>query len=141
MTQTTKMKFKGTKQELVEVLNGLYSTGELSGKAFAVAASKNIYTIKTILDDIEEIAKPSEDFMKLSEKVQAVQNQQDSKIQIEALEAKEPEVVAARKTQLEAVNEMLSEEVEVELEGITTAMLPEEIKSHQVSLLTKVIID
>ena len=44
----TTMKFKGTKHELVEILNGLYSTAELAGKEFAIASSKNISTIKVV---------------------------------------------------------------------------------------------
>lgn len=142
MTQkTTTMKFNGTKHELVEILNGLYSTGELAGKEFAIASSKNITIIKEALKDIEEIAKPSADFIELAEKVKAIGTEEDSKVQVDALEAENPELVQARKSQLEAVTAMLDEDVEVNLVGITSAMLPEEIKSHQVSLLTKILID
>jgi|21_taG_2_1085346.scaffolds.fasta_scaffold40109_2 hypothetical protein len=140
-TTVTQMKFKGTKNELVEILNGLYSTGELSGKEFAIISSKNINIIKAELEDIEELAKPSEAFLKLAEKVKAIQQDEDSQKKIDALEAEEPELVEARKAQLAAVQEMLLDETELELIGISTSILPEEIKSHQVGLLTKLLID
>ena len=141
MTKSKKVNFKGPKSELVEILNGLYSTAELSGKAFAVASSKNITTIRTFLEDIEEIAKPSEGFLKLAEKVKAIQGTEGADEKILAIEKEEPELVEARKAQLEAVTSMLTEEVEIELESLTTAILPDEIKSHQINLLTKIIID
>ena len=137
----TTMKFKGTKHELVEILNGLYSTAELAGKEFAIASSKNISTIKEALKDIEEIAKPSQGFIDLAEKVKAIGKEEGSENLIQELEAENPELVQARKTQLEVVTEMLNEEMELTLVGITSDMLPEEIKSHQVSLLTKILID
>lgn len=141
MTKTKKVKFNGPKQDLVELLNGLYACGELTGKTFAIMSSKNITKIKALLEDVEELAKPSEGFIALAEKVKEVQKDDDAQTKIDALEKTEPELVEARKAQIAAVTSMLSETVEIELEGITTSDLPEEIKAHQLSLLTKILID
>ena len=140
-TEVTNTVFKGSKHELVEILNGLYSTGELNGKEFAILSSKNIVVIKKALEDVEEVAKPSEDFLKLAEKVKTVQGLEDSEDKIKELEDAEPELIEARKAQLEAVNAMLDEEIEITLVGIPTNILPEDVKSHQVTLLTKILID
>ena len=140
-TTTTKkmVKFNGPKQELVEILNGLYASSDLPGKAFALASSRNIVLIKDILEDIEKLALPSKEFLELSEKVKLVQSDEDAADKIKTLEEEVPEVVEARKAQLEAVKSMLEEEVSVELNAISENDLPEDIKSHQVTLLNKLI--
>ena len=51
------------------------------------------------------------------------------------IEEEVPEVVEARKAQLEAVNEMLAEDVSIDLHSISEEALPEDIKSHQITLL------
>mgnify|MGYP003111241567 CR=1 FL=1 len=130
--------FKGPKNELVEVLNGLYSTAELKGKKFALVSSKNIQLIKTFLQDVEELAKPSPEFITFAETVKALNG---DKAAIDAAEAKEPELVKARQEQLDVVNQMLAEEAEIKLFALTTEMLPEDIVSHQITLLNKILID
>ena len=136
VTKQTKMvKFNGPKKDLVEILNGLYATSDLSGKTFALACSRNIVIIKELLADVEALAVPSKDFLELSEKVKQVQTDENSAEKIKALEEEVPEVVEARKAQLEAVNEMLAEDVSIDLHSISEEALPEDIKSHQITLL------
>jgi hypothetical protein len=131
--------FKGAKKELVEVLNGYYSTADLAGKSFALNSSRNIIKIKIALEDIELVAAPSEDFLKLADKVKKVQEKENAAELIKAIEDESPEVVDARKAQLEAVTEMLEEEIEIDLFALTEDMLPEDIKSHQITLLNVLI--
>lgn len=138
MTKTKMMTFKGTKQELVEILNGLYATGEMKGKEFALATSKNIATIKAALEDVDSLAKPSDDFIAFAEQVREVK---DDKEKIKELEAQNPELVEGRKAQLAAVQEMLAEEIELELHPFTSEILPEEITAHQIGMITKLLID
>lgn len=130
--------FKGAKNELVEVLNGLYSTAELKGKEFALVSSKNIQLIKTFLQDVEDLAKPSPEFITFAEKVKTLNGDKEA---IDKAEAEEPELVKARQEQLDVVNQMLAEEAEIKLFALTTDMLPEDIVSHQVTLLNKILID
>jgi len=132
-------KFKGPKKDLVEVLNGLYSTADLSGKSFALTSSRNIIAIKFALEDIELLAVPSKEFLELSEKVKATQGKEDAEELVKALEAEKPELVEARKAQLDAVNSMLEEEIEIDLFPFSEEILPEDIKSHQITLLNVLI--
>ena len=137
--QKNMLKFNGPKKELVEVLNGLYATSDLAGKKFALASSRNIVKIKEALEDIETLALPSKEFLELSEKVKLVQSDEDAAEKIKMYEEEVPEVVEARKAQLEAVNEMLAEEISLDLYSISEEILPEDIKTHQVTLLNVLI--
>lgn len=133
--QRKMVKFSGPKNELVNILNGLYSCADLSGKEFALSCSKNIVVIKEALEDIEKLALPSKEFLELSEKVKAVQSDEDAADKIKALEEEVPEIVEARKAQLDAVTSMLEEELSLDLHGISESALPEDIKAHQITLL------
>lgn len=77
-----------TKGELVNVINGLFSVQELKGKSFSLLVSKNIKILQDALKDIENAGKPSEEFMKLAEKVNSIatDNKEDAKAEIDQLE-------------------------------------------------------
>ena len=54
---------KATKGELVNLINGLFAVQEIKGKDFSLAISKNIDSIKTNLQTLEEAATPSKEFI------------------------------------------------------------------------------
>ena len=138
--ETTK-KINATKGELVTVINGLFGVQELKGKKFSIVVSKNIATLKEALIDIENAGKPSEEFLAIAEKVNEIanKNEEDAKEQIDKLEEDNKELVAARREQMNKVEEMMKEEIEVELKIISEDLLPEDISAQQINKIIKII--
>ena len=58
-------KINATKGEFVNLINGLFQVQDLKGKNFGLAISKNIAKLKEELQHLEDLGKPSEEFMKL----------------------------------------------------------------------------
>ena len=130
-----------TKGELVNLINGLFQVQELKGKKFGLAISKNIKILKEELQDLENIGKPSEEFMILAEKVNkiATEDSEDSKEQIDTLEKENETIVKNRREQMNKVTILMEEEVSVELNEVTEGVLPEEISASQINNIIKII--
>tara|TARA_B110000495_G_C23023531_1_gene607660 strand:+ start:1636 stop:2049 length:414 start_codon:yes stop_codon:yes gene_type:complete len=130
-----------TKGELVNLINGLFQVQELKGKKFGLAVSKNLIILKKELKELEDVGKPSEEFMKLAEEVNVIANSEseDSKEQIDNLEKENEDLVAKRREQLDIVTHMMTEEMSVELNTLSEDILPEEISAIQINSLIKII--
>ena len=123
-------------REVVDLMNGLMSVQNLEGKKFSLLISKNIKIIQEELADIEEAAKPSEEFLELSKKANALSNDKEA---IEKLEEDNEEVVTKRKNQLAEVDKMLEEGIKIKLHSVSEEVLPEKITAAQVTAITKII--
>ena len=123
-------------REVVDLMNGLMSVQNLEGKKFSLLISKNIKIIQEELADIEEAAKPSEEFLELSKKANALSNDKEA---IEKLEEDNEEVVTKRKDQLAEVDKMLEEGIKIKLHSVSEEVLPEKITAAQVTAITKII--
>jgi len=133
---------KGTKQDLVDIFNGLFLVQELPGKKFSLVVSKNIATIQEALKDVEEAGKPSKEFMVIAEQVNKIASslpEEDAKKQIDELEKENEELIEARREQMSKVEEMMSDNIEVELQIISEEVLPETITAQQINKIIKII--
>ena len=124
--------------EFVELFNGLTAVQQLKGVKFGLLVSKNIRVIQEELKDIEEASKPTEEFLELSQKVQALMNQKDDEA-IAKLEEENKELVDARKEQLAEIDKLLLEETEIELHAIPEDCLPTDITGEQIINIDKII--
>jgi len=134
-------KFNVTNGELLDLINGLFSVKDLAGKDFSLPVGKNLNILKEALDPLEKLGKPSEEFLELAGKVQAIadRNEEDSAEQISSLENDYPELVALRKEQIEVMKVKMEEKQEVELHLLDSETLPEEITPQQIMNLEKII--
>tara|TARA_R100000742_G_C4227224_1_gene49581 strand:+ start:103 stop:516 length:414 start_codon:yes stop_codon:yes gene_type:complete len=134
-------KLNATNGELLDLINGLFAVKDLSGKDFSLPVGKNLNILKEVLDPLEKLGRPSEEFLELASKVQAIadKNEDDSKEQILELEAQYPELVAERKKQVEVMAEKMQEKLEVELYTLSTDILPEAITPQQIMNLEKIL--
>ena len=133
---------KGTKQDLVDIFNGLFLVQELPGKKFSLVVSKNIATIQEALKDVEEAGKPSKEFMVIAEQVNKIASslpEEDAKKQIDELEKENEDLINARREQMSKVEEMMSDSIEVELQIISEEVLPETITAQQINKIIKII--
>ena len=133
-------KLKTTNGELVDLMNGLFSVQDLRGKDFGLKVSRNMSKLQDALEEVEKMGKPSEEFMKLAQDVQRLQQQKDSEA-IKRLEESNSQLVKEREAQMEKVQTLLTKDAsEIELEIFTKDMLPNEITGRQISNLEKIII-
>tara|TARA_R110000822_G_scaffold148313_6_gene287240 strand:+ start:7282 stop:7695 length:414 start_codon:yes stop_codon:yes gene_type:complete len=133
-------KITTTNGELVDLMNGLFNVQDLKGKGFALKVHENMKSLQQVLEPVEEASKPTEEFVKFAQDVQKLQQSKDSE-GVQKLEESNPELVNARKVQLEKVQEMLKIEAkEIELQVFTKEMLPKDISGRQVTNLEKIII-
>ena len=130
-----------TKGELVNLINGLFQVQELKGKTFGLAVSKNLTILKKELQELEEMGKPSDEFMKLAEQVNEIANAgaEDSKEVIDALEKENEVLVKERRDQLDIVTHLMTEEMSVELNTVSEDILPEDISATQINNIIKII--
>tara|TARA_R100000654_G_scaffold46448_1_gene72672 strand:- start:183 stop:596 length:414 start_codon:yes stop_codon:yes gene_type:complete len=134
-------KINATKQEFVDLINGLFQVQELKGKKFSLLVSKNLNILQKNLEDVQKAGTPSEEFLELAQKVNMIASGKapDSQEQIDKLEAENKELVEARKKQMDKVTEMLKEEVELELNMLPEDTLPEDVTAKQINSIINII--
>tara|TARA_R100000655_G_C2961736_1_gene189005 strand:- start:329 stop:742 length:414 start_codon:yes stop_codon:yes gene_type:complete len=124
-----------TKRELMNTINGLFAVQEVEGKRFGIAVSKNIEALKKALKDVEEFGRPSPEFRDLALKVNelAEKNTDEAREEIKQLEKDNPDLLAARETQMAAIEDMLNEEASVELQLFDEDLLPDNMTGKQIN--------
>tara|TARA_R100001510_G_scaffold29528_1_gene26193 strand:- start:144 stop:557 length:414 start_codon:yes stop_codon:yes gene_type:complete len=134
-------KINATKQEFVDLINGLLQVQELKGKKFSLLVSKNLNILQKNLEDVQKAGTPSEEFLELAQKVNMIASGKapDSQEQIDKLEAENKELVDARKEQMAKVTEMLKEEIELELNILPEDTLPEDVTAKQINSIINII--
>jgi hypothetical protein len=130
----------GSKQEFITIINGLFSVQELKGKEFGLVVSKNIEILRNSLKDLEEAGKPSDEFMKLAEQVNAIaeENAEGAKEAIQQIEKDNQELVDARRDQMDKLTESMKEEITIDLNIISEDLLPEDITAKQINQIIKI---
>jgi hypothetical protein len=130
-----------TKGDFVNLVNGLYQVQEVKGKDFSLIVSKNISILHEALKEIEEAGAPSEEFIKLANEVNEINNngEPNAKEVIEALEKENEKLVKARREQLDNVAELMKEEIEIDLKILSEDILPEDITAKQINNIIKII--
>jgi septum formation inhibitor MinC len=130
-----------TKGEFVNLINGLFQVQELKGKKFGLVISKNITTLKKELEHLEDLGKPSEEFMKLAQKVNEISTKdpENSKAEIDKLEKENEELVKLRREQMENVTELMKDTMSIKLKTVSEKLLPEDITAQQINNIEKII--
>jgi ElaB/YqjD/DUF883 family membrane-anchored ribosome-binding protein len=130
-----------TKGEFVNLINGLFAVQQLEGKQLGLVVSKNIIKIKDALEDLEKMGTPTDEFMKVAQKINELANSdsEDAKKEIDKIEIENKELVEARQAQMENVKEAMLESMDLELEIISEDLLPENITAQQITGIHKII--
>ena len=124
--------------QFVDLINGLFAVQNLKGVKFGLLVSKNIRVLQDELDHLEEAARPSNEFVELSTKVNALMAE-DKADEIKKLEEKNAKLVEARKAQLTELEELLKEDTKISLYSIPEDCLPEDITGEQIINIDKII--
>ena len=131
----------GTKQEFVDLINGLFAAQEVEGKDFALAISKNISILREELKEVEEKAQPSEEFLQIARKVNKIaqEDEEGAQEKIAQLEKDNEKIVTARRMQLANIQLSLKDEMSVELYMLSKDILPDNVTAKQINQLEKII--
>ena len=124
--------------QFVDLINGLFAVQNLKGVKFGLLVSKNIRVLQDELDHLEEAARPSNEFVELSTKVNALMAE-DNADEVKKLEEENAKLVEARKTQLTELEELLKEDTKISLHSIPEDCLPEDITGEQIINIDKII--
>ena len=78
--------------------------------------------------------------MQLATRVNAIAeaNKEGAKEEIEQIEKDNQELVDSRRTQMDALTESMKEEITIDLNIISEALLPEEITAKQINMIIKI---
>ena len=129
-----------TNQELVDLTNGLYAVKDLKGVKFALVVSKNIENLQKELKHIDEAGKPSEEFLKVAEEVQALLKDGKEE-EAKKMEDENKHLTDERQKQIDELQELLKEESTVNIYTIFSNQLPGDITADQIMRINKIIID
>ncbi len=131
----------GTKQEFVDLINGLFAAQEVEGKDFALAVSKNISILREELKEIEQQSTPPEEFLVIAREVNQIaqEDKEGAEKKIAQLEKDNEKIVTARRMQLANIQLTLKDEISVELYMISKDSLPENITAKHINQLEKII--
>jgi len=122
------MQITATNQVFLNLYKALQDSKECKGLDFAKAVISNSEVIKEHLQYIEDMAVPSEEFIKISIEAKKYIDAED----MEALQKMEAEennavIIQERKDQLSKVNDELQKESTLELTVIKEADIPKDI--------------
>jgi len=127
-------KEKYVKQDLVNLLQAMQAVENLKGVKLAVAIKENYQIIGEALQDIENKAIPSDEFMALAKDMQKFDMEKEmDKVKEEEAKPENAKLIENRKAQLDEVNALLKEDIELKLSRVTLKDLPKDITGKQLS--------
>jgi len=149
---------KLTRQQVLDLHNGLHSVGNLNGVKFAYAVSKNLFKMKSEVEALQETYKPAQEFVtyegeriKLAEEHAEKTDDEPKKImengiqrfvikdkktfdkELEVLKKKYKTALESRKEQIESFEALLKEKIEIDLHKIDIKDVPKEITAKQMN--------
>ena len=131
----------GTKQEFVDLINGLFAAQDVEGKEFALLISKNISILREELKDIEQQSAPPEEFLEIAREVNKIaqEDSEGAEEKIAQLEKDNEKIVTDRRMQLANIQLTLKDEISVELYMLSKDILPDNITAKQINQLENLI--
>jgi len=124
-------------QEVVDILQALYSVQEIGDLEFAKRVSKSTLSIEKVLKPLDDTMRPSKEFEELAKLVNKVRDDEEA---VKKLEEEHKEVVEERLKQIDTVEVILQDFVDVELTYIEEDILPKDINAKQLKGLQPLII-
>jgi hypothetical protein len=129
---------KLTNKQFLEIFHTLQETRTARGVRYALIVISNSEAISAHLKELDEAAKPSEEFIELSVKAREL-IQEEKFEELEQLEQANKEVVEARKATMDEINAKMLEEATLELKMIPEEFLPSDITAEQLEKLMPII--
>lgn len=125
--------------DAIELYKGLNAVKKHKGARFAIVTARNAKELEHVLRKYEDLARPSEEFLKVSAKAHQFAEAEDEE-GIKNLEAEHSALIEERKAQLEAVEAAMEDIVAINLQTIREDQLPEDITPEEVVPLLSILV-
>lgn len=117
--------------DAIELYKGLDAVKKHRGARFSIIVARNVKELEHVLHEYEQIAQPSQEFIALSQEAHKLAEAEDAD-GIKKLEEENAELIEARKTQIASLEEAMEKLVEINLQTIKEAQLPEEVTPEEI---------
>ena len=123
--------FKMKVADAIELYKGLEAVKQHKGARFSVIVAKNVKELEQVLRQYEEIAKPSDEFLRVSGEAHKLAEAEDED-GLKKLEEAHADLIEERKAQLAQLEATMQNEIEIDLHSIKESQLPEDVTPEQI---------
>jgi hypothetical protein len=123
--------FKMKVADAIELYKGLEAVKQHKGARFSVIVAKNVKELEQVLRQYEEIAKPSDEFLRVSGEAHKLAEAEDED-GLKKLEEEHADLIEERKTQLAQLEATMQNEIEIDLHSIKESQLPDDVTPEQI---------
>lgn len=117
--------------DAIELYKGLDAVKKHKGARFSVIIARNVKELEHVLREYENIAQPSDEFIALSNEAHKLAEAEDAE-GIKKLEEENADLIDARKAQLKKLDKAMEKLVEINLQTIKEAQLPEDVTPEEI---------
>ena len=125
--------------DAVELYKGLDAVKKHKGARFSMIVARNVKELEQVLKTYEQIAKPSDEFVKVSGEAHRLAEAEDTE-GMKKLEEEHADLIEERKGQLKQLEETMEQVVEVNLQTIKEDQLPEEVTPEEMVPLLPIVV-
>lgn len=125
--------------DAIELYKGLEAVKKHKGARFAVIVAKNVKELEQALRKYEDTAKPSEEFLRVSGEAHRLAEAEDEE-GIKKLEEDHADLIAERKEQLAQLELQMQEEIELNVQTIKEAQLPEDVTPEEIVPILPIVV-
>lgn len=117
--------------DAIELYKGLDAVKKHKGARFSIIVARNVKELEQVLREYENIAQPSDEFIALSNEAHRLAEAEDAE-GIKKLEEENADLIDARKAQLKKLDKAMEKLVEINLQTIKEAQLPEDVTPEEI---------
>jgi len=124
--------------DAIELYKGLEAVKKHKGARFSIIVARNVKELEAVLRQYEEIAKPSNEFMRVSGEAHKLAEAEDE-AGIKKLEEEHADLIEERKAQLAELEQLMQTSVKIDLQTIKEKQLPEDVTPEEVVPLLPIV--
>lgn len=124
--------------DAIELYKGLEAVKKHKGARFSIIVARNVKELEAVLRQYEEMAKPSNEFMRVSGEAHKLAEAEDE-AGIKKLEEEHAELIEERKAQLSKLEQLMQTSVKIDLQTIKEKQLPEDVTPEEVVPLLPIV--
>ena len=117
--------------DAIELYKGLDAVKKHRGARFSIIVARNVKELEHVLREYENIAQPSDEFIVLSNEAHRLAEAEDAE-GIKKLEEENAKLIDERKAQLKKLDKAMEKLVEINLQTIKEAQLPEDVTPEEI---------
>lgn len=125
--------------EAIELYKGLEAVKKHKGARFSIIVARNVKELENLLREYENMAKPSDEFVRVSGEAHKLAEAEDEK-GLKKLEEEHANLIEERKEQLAELEKLMQTAITVNLQTIKEGQLPEEVTPEEVVPLLPIVV-